>query len=160
MLLPPEARSVRSSYETAVEFNQHWWDFHGPIYLGVPKNKENSPKNKSTNFLVADIISYRQVTVVDAESFMDRVEDVRRRWRSLTINPVFIGASFSIAAWNMLRSTLPCRSLCGSQMKTLSSKLTSLRSNQSSLNSSVGSSRFLPPPLLPSPSATAVVTKT
>ncbi|MEM6777746.1 MAG: hypothetical protein AAF670_08810, partial [Planctomycetota bacterium] len=101
-LLPPEARMVRPSYEEAVTFNQNWWDLNGPIYIG--QSPDTSPKTrKASNFLVGDILSYRQVSVVDAESFLDRVADVRRRWKAIKLHPVLIGAQFSESAWTQLR---------------------------------------------------------
>lgn len=99
-LLSPNARSVRENYREATEFNQHWWDIHGSVFIGRAPRKVS----KADRFLVADFVGYRQVTIADVDSFLSRVSDLRARWKSLSIFPVFIGERFSSDAWSRLRT--------------------------------------------------------
>lgn len=121
-LLPPEARTVRSTAFLASKFNQNWWDICGPAYLGLA---ESSALNNTSHrtFLVADFISYRQVTKSDTSSFTERVRDIRSRWKALQFVPVFIGNGFSKDAWAMLRSTgiaaVPISDVFGAHLTTL-----------------------------------------
>lgn len=121
-LLPPEARNVRSSFSSATAFNQNWWDINGPIYVGH-ESIATSTSSKNNNFLVADFVSYRQATIADAEAFIARVSDVRRRWKSLKLHPLFIASRFSEKAWRVLRkngtAAIPASDVFGKHLSEL-----------------------------------------
>lgn len=102
-LLPPNARSVRESFEVAESFNHNWWDIHGPVYIGSAPSKK-FPKAQPSGFLIADVISYRQVKRVDVDSFIERVTNIRTGWKDLSFFPVVVGSRFSQDAWKRLRS--------------------------------------------------------
>lgn len=102
-LLPPEARQIRNTYEEAVVFNQNWFDIQGPVYVGSRPVVEQPSRDCHKGFLVADLLSYREAGIDDAESFIDRVSDIRRRWKALSITPIFVAAGFTIDAWEQLR---------------------------------------------------------
>lgn len=103
-LLSYESNTLRSSATTATPFNQSLWDIHGPIYCG-PLTKDESLRRIITteDFLVGEILVFRQYNVNDAEAIIERVKNVIHRWRTISLTAVVLAPSLSGPAWKQLR---------------------------------------------------------
>ncbi len=104
-LVAYDSHTIRRDDVSATEFNQTMCDMHGPIYFG-PFCQEKPLKRVSSsgNFLLAEILGYRQFTIIDAESTLERIGSIGHRWRSISICPIALAPSYSQQAWRQLRS--------------------------------------------------------
>ena len=99
-----DSHTVRADDVSATEFNQTLCDMHGPAYFGpfaTAKPLKRSSAGK--NFLVAEILGFRQFSVNDAEATLERVRSVAFRWKSISVCPVVLAPWYSKEAWNRLR---------------------------------------------------------
>lgn len=124
-----DSHSVRDSDLSASAFNDSFWDLHGPVYMG-PFSKQ-TPLSRSVNsgsFVIADLMSYRTYSAVDAEGFLDRVRHVSHRWKRTNFVPLIVAPSFSKLAWTILRnegiSCLTSRDVFGPNIDELMRRLT------------------------------------
>lgn len=103
-LLAYYGHSHRKSETEAENFNQTYWDVHGPIYLG-PFTRDPSLRRTAIreNFLVTDVVAYRTFSTVDAEAVIDRYKSIVLRWKTIAITPIVVSRSFSKEAWKLLR---------------------------------------------------------
>ena len=104
-LVAYDSHTVRSDDISASEFNQTFFDLHGPVYFG-PFSQARPLRRSSShgNFLLAEILGYRKFTIVDTESTLERVASIGHRWKSLSLCPIVLAPSYSQSAWRQLRS--------------------------------------------------------
>lgn len=99
------SKTFRASPLHAVDFNEAYWDGHAPVYFGpFSSSKPIGKATLSQGFLVVDILSYREFTIVDAESMIARTASVGHRWKSNPLVPIVLSAGYSKDAWNRLRA--------------------------------------------------------
>lgn len=103
-LLGYESNTMRSSPTTATPFNQGLWDVHGPVYCG-PLTKDTALRRIGTaeDFLVGEILGFRQYNINDAEATIERVRNISSRWKTISLTSLVLAPSFSVPAWKQLR---------------------------------------------------------
>lgn len=103
-LLSGNANTIRRNSTVATPFNQSLWDIHGPVYFGpLTKNDLLHRIDTKENFLVAEILGFRNYGPNDAEATIERVKNVVHRWKTISLTSVVLAPSFSNLAWRQLR---------------------------------------------------------
>ena len=103
-LLAYDGSTHRKSETEAKDFNQTYWDVHGPIYLG-PHARNSSLRRTAVkeNFLVVELLAYRTFSAVDADALIERCKSIVLRWKTIAVTPIVIARFFSPEAWHSLR---------------------------------------------------------
>jgi len=123
-LLAYDSNKIRESEFSACEFNQSYFDLHGPVYFGPFTESGLYRRTRSKgDFLVVDIVGYRSFSEVDADAFLERIRSIVHRWKTLTVTPIVFAPTFSRAAFQTLRkagvSAVPLSRVVGANVNEL-----------------------------------------
>jgi hypothetical protein len=104
-LVAYDSHTIRASETSIVDFNQTHWDFHGPVYFGpFSESKALTRASQGGSFVVAEFLGFRQFTIVDCQSTIERVRSIGHRWKTTSLIPIAVAPAFSQDAWNQLRA--------------------------------------------------------